>query len=61
MKILRVKLTKGGREYKIAAAINNQMKLPEFEDLLRTQLPIADAVIVGFKDSNGVLMIPSLI
>jgi hypothetical protein len=61
MKILRVKLTKGGREYKISTAISSAMKVEEFEDLLRSQLPINDATIVGFKDVNGVLLIPSLI
>jgi hypothetical protein len=61
MKILNVKLTKGGREYKASAALCKNMPISEFLDLLRSQLPIQDATVVGFRDSTGVLLIPSIV
>ena len=61
MKKLNVKLTKGGKEYRTAIAVCNGTPVEEFLCLLRASLPIPDAVVSGFKDSEGVLLIPSLI
>ena len=61
MKKLNVKLTKGGKEYRAAIAVCPGTPSEEFLCLLRASLPIPDAVVIGFKDSQGVLLIPSLI
>lgn len=61
MKILNAKLTKGGREYRASIAICKDMPVEEFMSLLCVSLPIPDTVVIGFKDVEGVLVIPSLI
>ncbi|CAG9330206.1 unnamed protein product [Blepharisma stoltei] len=61
MKILNVKLTKGGREYHASIAVSKDMPVEEFMNLLSASLPIPDSIIIGFKDIEGVLVIPSLI
>lgn len=61
MKKLNVKLTKAGKEYRAVIAVCNSTPVEEFLSLLRASLPIPDAVVIGFKDSEGVLLIPSLI
>jgi len=61
MKILSVKLTKGGREYRASIAVYKNMPVEEFMSLLRASLPILDASVMGFKDCEGVLLVPSFI
>jgi hypothetical protein len=61
MQILRARLTKGGKEYTASIAISKGMAQDEFISLLKTFLPIQDAVVQGFKDPEGVLIMPSLV
>ena len=61
MKKLKVKLTRGGEDYRAVIAVCSGTPIEEFLSLLKSSLSIPDAVIVGFKDSEGVLLIPSLI
>lgn len=61
MKKLNIRLTKGGKEYRAAIAVCTGTPTEEFLCLLRASLPIPDAEVIGFKDSQGVLLIPSLI
>ena len=61
MKKLNVKLTKGGKDYHTTIAVCSGTPVEEFLSLLRASLPIPDTAVIGFKDSEGVLLIPSLI
>ena len=61
MKKLNVKLIKAGKEYRAVVAVCNGTSVAEFLSLLRASLPIPDAEVIGFKDCEGVLLIPSLI
>ena len=61
MKKLNVKLTKAGKEYRAVVAVCNGTPVAEFVSLLRASLPIPDTEVIGFKDCEGVLLIPSLI
>lgn len=61
MKILNVKLTKGRKEHRASIAVCSEHPVEEFLSLLKAGMCIQDSVILGFKDSQGVLLLPSLI
>lgn len=61
MKILNAKLTKRGKEYRATVAVYKNMPVTEFLELLRSTLPLQEAQVVGFRDSDGVLLSPSLL
>lgn len=61
MKIINVKLTKGRKELRASLAVCGDRPIDEFLTLLKAALSIPDSTVLGFKDSEGVLLVPSLI
>ena len=61
MKILNAKLTKRGKDYRATVAVYKNMPVAEFLELLRCTLPLQEAQVVGLRDSDGVLLSPSLL
>jgi hypothetical protein len=61
MKKLNLKLIKGGKDYRATIAVCNGIPVKEFLSLLNAAFPIPGASIVGFRDIEGLLIIPSLI
>jgi hypothetical protein len=61
MRILNVKLTRGGKEYRASLGIYEDMPLEEFMNLLRVCLPLSDASVLGLRDAKGVLLTPNLL
>ena len=61
MKIINVKLSKGRKEIRASLAVCSDRPIEEFISLLKAALNIPDSTILGFKDSEGVLLVPNLI
>lgn len=61
MKIINVKFTKGRKELRASLAVSNTRPIDEFLTLLKAALCIPESTVLGFKDSEGVLLVPNLI
>ena len=61
MKIINVKLAKGRKELRASLAVCSDRPIEEFISLLKAALNIPDSTVLGFKDSEGVLLVPNLI
>lgn len=51
----------GGKEYSAVIAISKNMPQDEFINLIKTFIPIQDEKVQGFKDPEGVLIMPNLV